>query len=330
MNRELLERALKFYGVLPRKIFDEQKGYRNRSFRVKTIDGEDLNLIFFKSEEGILDRIKRADRLSEVAHLAGLPVRNLFDEKILVMENARHKIYARLYYYLPGETIAWETFTMSHIKTLGWAMSDLHFVWRNVLEELPLATDELMVQNECMSEYFGGKSIQVAMQEKLGVTIEIGEFRKAKRSLRATAKLKAQPLHLDLVRGNLLFLKNDNRSRETWRVGSILLSGVIDFEKAAAGHPILDLARSYAFLVVDVANKPPEKILKYLMESGYRKRGRNDTELDMRLFESLVQFFLVYDFYKFLKHNPYEALQKNHHFVRTRDILIRKNVIKLA
>ncbi|MCL2085369.1 class I tRNA ligase family protein [Candidatus Saccharibacteria bacterium] len=113
-----------------------------------------------------------------------------------------------------------------------------------------------------------------------------------------------------------------------WRVGSVHLSGIIDFEKAALGHPTLDLARSFAFLLVDVPSKPPKKIFKYLIESGYNKRGQSQIDLDPKLFESLANFFLIHDFYKFLRHNPYESLASNHHYLKTRDILLASNMLQ--
>jgi Ser/Thr protein kinase RdoA (MazF antagonist) len=327
MNEGLLRRALKFYGVRPVRIFDGQKGYRNKSFHIRTAGGDDLNLIFFKSEAGILERVKRADRLSEVAYEAGLPVRHLFDRRILVLTGVRGKIYARLYYYLPGETIAWEMFSMNHIKALGWAMSDLHFVWRDFGGELPLAADELLMLNGRMKRYFDDVNVVRAMLGKLGLALEGEIFGDFGQTLETVGKLEAQPLHLDLVRGNLLFGGDGNG---VWRVGNASLAGIIDFEKAAMGHPMLDLARTYAFLMVDVANKTQDRIFKYLIQSGYQKRGRNKIELDIKLFEKTVQFFLMYDFYKFLRHNPYESLSENHHFMQTRDILIQRNVIKLV
>ena len=327
MNEELIKQALSFYGVKPVKIFPEQKGYRNKSFRIKTENREDLNLIFYKSEAGILNRIKRADELSEMAFLNNLPVRHLFDQRILILRNSNRTTYARLYYYLPGTTIAWEMFSMNHMKLLGWAMSDLHFITKDSGVKLPLATDELIEINERMRKYFSNNDIKTAMREKLGISLN--PRKDFETTLEQTARLETQPLHLDLVRGNLLFkstTKNNNSA--TWHISSSTLSGIIDFEKTAAGHPILDLARSYAFLLVDVANKPPEKIFKYLIESGYQKRGQNKIDLDPKLFESLTNFFLTYDFFKFLRHNPYESLSENHHFVRTRNLLIEKRVVK--
>jgi len=324
MNTDLIQQALSFYGIEPAKIFAAQKGYRNKSFHVKTKSGEDLNLILYKSEAGILGRIKRADRLSEAAHQRQLPVRHLFDQRILTLRGPSRTTYARLYHYLPGQSIAWEMFSMDHIKLLGLAMSDLHFALKNSPVKLPPATNELSAIHQRMQSYFARQDVKSAMRTKLNISS--GPDTNFTAALQQVAQLTAQPLHLDLVRGNLLFQKNSKNP--TWRIGSTTLSGIIDFEKAAAGHPILDLARSYAFLLVDVAGKPPAKIFKYLFTSGYQKRGRSQIDLDPKLFQQLTNFFLTYDFYKFLRHNPYESLPLNHHFVRTRDLLTSKRVVK--
>lgn len=330
MNQELASRAAKFYGLKPAKIFAVQKGYRNHSFRVRTSNQDDLNLIFYKSEPGILDRIQRADQLSETAHQKGLPVRRLFDPRILTLQNPHRTIYARLYHYLPGQTIAWEMFSMNHIKLLGWAMSDLHHALQSSPIKLPTAARELTELNQQMIDYFAKPSVKKTLQNKLQLRAATENFQNFNQALTQTARQKPQPLHLDLVRGNLLYKKTPKTNSATWQINSLTLSGIIDFEKAASGAPILDLARSYAFLLVDVAHKSPNKIFKYLVNSGYQKRGQNSITLDPKPFESLTNFFLFHDFYKFLRHNPYESLHQNHHFVQTRNLLLDRKVLKLS
>lgn len=326
----LVRRALEFYGVEAREIGAEQKGYRNRSFRVVTASGEELNLIFYKWEAGILERVKRADALSESVWWAGLPVRHLADERILSLGGDR---IARLYHYLPGRTVAWEMFSMNHMKAMGWAMGDLHGVMAGAeVDGLTDALGELGELAERMERYFSGADVRRAMREKLG--LEWKNFIKFWGStvVEELKKLRFQPLHLDLVRGNLLFGEEKLYKvfGRVWEAGSVRLTGVIDFEKAAMGPRVVDLARSFAFLLVDVAGKSEEKIYKYLVESGYVKRGGGKVDWSGGVWEELVRFFLVYDFYKFLRHNPYEFLAENHHFVRTRDILLARGVLKLV
>ncbi len=48
-----------------------------------------------------------------------------------------------------------------------------------------------------------------------------------------------------------------------------------------------------------------------------------------KVLKALIGFFLLHDFHKFLKHTPYESLEQNHHFVRTRDILIDYGMLRL-
>lgn len=121
---------------------------------------------------------------------------------------------------------------------------------------------------------------------------------------------------MDFVRGNILFEDTD-------------ISGILDFEKTASGHTIVDIARTLAFLLVDCKYKPYDKVDKYFLYSGYQKRGRskdigNDDDRNQ-----FVEMFLFYDLYKFLLHNPYESLRLNEHHVRTKDILVRYGVVLL-
>jgi Ser/Thr protein kinase RdoA (MazF antagonist) len=136
------------------------------------------------------------------------------------------------------------------------------------------------------------------------------------------------PLHMDLVRSNVLFRKKARG--DVLVLDNLALSGILDLEKAAVGHPFFDIARTLAFLLVDCP-KPADKIYKYFLDSGYRKRGGRElkpaTLQGQDMLETLQTLFLMYDFYKFLKQNPYESLSKNHHFKRTTDILCARKVL---
>jgi thiamine kinase-like enzyme len=143
--------------------------------------------------------------------------------------------------------------------------------------------------------------------------------------LKATIKTGPNTiLHMDLVRGNILFIKNSSE-----------IAGVIDFEKVAYGNITFDIARTLAFLMVDCKYKSYDKIYKYFIKSGYNKYGNNGyvpiiintKQSKFYLLDELVKFYLLYDLYKFLKHNPYEYLNNNHHFIRTRDILLEKRIL---
>ena len=69
---------------------------------------------------------------------------------------------------------------------------------------------------------------------------------------------------------------------------------------------------------------------KYFLGSGYRKRGRGTVAFDNKqdILEALITMFLTYDFYKFLRQNPYESLMENHHFIRTERMLRDRGVLQ--
>jgi Ser/Thr protein kinase RdoA (MazF antagonist) len=109
--------------------------------------------------------------------------------------------------------------------------------------------------------------------------------------------------------------------RQTPTAKSLVIGGILDFEKAAIGPTVLDLARTLAFLIVDCKYKPPHQIIRYFINSGYCKRG-NQPLPDMKLLTTLVGMFLCLDLYQFLLHNPYESLEENEHFVRTKKMIV--------
>ena len=119
---------------------------------------------------------------------------------------------------------------------------------------------------------------------------------------------------MDFVRGNILFDGSD-------------ITGILDFEKTAMGHNFVDIARTLAFLMVDCKFKTVDKVVKYFLYSGYHKRGQMKDVGDKAILNQLIEMFLVYDFYKFLRHNPYESLHLNEHYVRTNHILDKRGVI---
>ncbi|MCL2038171.1 phosphotransferase [Candidatus Saccharibacteria bacterium] len=328
ISDDLVVRALLQYGVCPQKVFPRQSGYRNKSFRVSTAE-RDLNLIFFKREPGILERINRADAVSEFVAAKGLPVRRLHDQRTLELRGQNTISYARLYNFLPGATIAWELYTMKHIKLLGQAMSDLHAVLEKSTISLPSAAKRCEELNRRMEEYFSQPNVCRAMAEKLKLDFDDKIFNFFSMAIHKADQSGEQiPLHLDLVRGNVLY--NESSGDDRWQIDDLALSGIIDFENVARGSALFDLARTYAFLLVDCAHKTPEKIYKYLIISGYNKRGMRQIEItrsNETILQNLTRFYLFYDFYKFLRHNPYESLAQNHHFCRTRDILIQKNML---
>lgn len=314
----MIERILAAYGVNDAVIGEPQKGYRNASYRILTMDRvRSHNLMLYKTEPGILARIQNANAVGAAVASADLPARTLADPRILQIAAGERRKYAALYHYLPGKTIPWEAYTMEHIKQLGKTMSDLHAALKRYnVANLPEVAQENLQLNRRMLRYFADSQVAQALAQKLGLQVRTADFTKL---LAATKKLPdQQALHMDFVRGNILF-ENTH------------ITGILDFEKTAKGHILYDIARTLAFLLVDCKYKPEAKVRKYFLQSGYVKRGSNDLRGvkigNFSLLEELTNFFLLHDFYKFLRHNPYEQLSRNEHFVRTKAMLLKRELI---
>lgn len=119
---------------------------------------------------------------------------------------------------------------------------------------------------------------------------------------------------------------DEARPGDMLQLGNVAVSGILDLEKASYGHPVWDVARSLGFLLVDCP-KPADKIFRYFIQSGYRKRA--DQTIALPLLNEALNIFLIYDFYKFLRDNPYESLAQNHHYQGTRDILTKIGMLYL-
>lgn len=320
MNEELIKRIAQRYGVKAASIGSEQKGYRNRSWALVAPNAT-YNLILFKAEPGILARMRRADMVSGFLHNRGMPVRYRIG-KIAKLSDGGTTRYCGLYNYLPGSTITWEGYSMEHIKTLGAAMAQMHTHMAQRTDMLlPNVVDEYQAIHARMARYFTDSNVQDALLRKLNMRMYIPL--NTPKLLHVCKKLPNQrPLHMDFVRGNVLFKDKT-------------ITGILDFEKTAWGHPLFDIARTLAFLLVDCKYKPDYKIRRYFLHSGYQKRGGvqiaqrhvhvNDERWDM--LERLVDMFLTYDLYKFLRHNPYEYLPQNEHFIRTVHILAKRGIV---
>lgn len=315
MSKELVQRILQQYGLTARLVREVEKGYRNHAYAVEIDDNHTFNLIIYKREEGIVEKIRNANRVSDFLAEQGFPARKTADRRIITMKAGDYVKYAALYQYLPGKTIPWEAYTMERIKQLGAAMSDIHALLKKLpQEDLPFVIDECRPLLTRMEKYFAEEGVHDALAGKLGLSVpDTSAFRPA---LTAAIDLPAQTLHMDFVRGNILFSETEKAN----------ITGVLDFEKTAWGPPVFDIARTLAFLLVDCKYKQEPKVRKYFLHSGYNKRGQSSFTPD-ELLEDLVNFFLLHDFYKFLRHNPYESLPQNQHFVRTRNLLLKRNII---
>lgn len=305
-------------------------GYRNSSHIVKTTDGMLMNFILYKNEPGITERIERLNRLGQYLAQQGLPVRSPLDRRILALRGKTVTRYGSLYHYLDGETIPWEAYTKKHIKLLGMALGRFYAFSAGYDGSLPSVVDEYEEIVTRMTRYFEDDTVQHAMREKLQFSLKMPWLKQFHDVLRESAALPGQlPLHMDMVRSNVLF--RDAKLDDTLRIEQLALSGILDLEKAAVGHPMFDIARTLAFLLVDCPKSKAE-IYRYLLDSGYQKRGgRQLSQVCLHsgdLLEQLVTLFLTYDLYKFLRQNPYESLHENHHFVRTVSILKSRQVLQ--
>lgn len=324
MQQATVKRALAQYGLHARSDKPVQKGYRNESYAITLDSGEVVNLLFYKAESDILSKITAANFASEHAAHKGLPTRTLHDPRILQLRSGTYSSYACLYNYLPGSTIPWEAYTMSHIKLVGKALAKLHAALTDTNQAAPNIVDICLQLSSAMQTYFSQSGVQRAMQTKLSTVFTSGVLEALPRLLPASRSTR-QLLHMDFVRGNLLFR---TAGRHTDLVeGSVELSGIIDFEKVATGPSMFDIARTLAFLLVDCKHKTKQQVYKYFLHSGYYKRG-GGTIVDPQQLEQLTSFYLVHDLYKFLKHNPYESLLQNEHYGRTRDILIERKLLE--
>jgi Ser/Thr protein kinase RdoA (MazF antagonist) len=322
---KLLLKISKKYDLEEVNFLSPQKGYRNESHPLQLKDGQVFNLIIHKGEPDALAKIKAANFVSGYLAKSGFPTRVLIDKRIVQIKSKKITKYCLLYSYLPGRTIPWEAYTMKHIKNLGATISDMHGALAHLdpANLLPHVSSIYPGLLDKMIKYFSLDGVKLAMLAKLKTRLDLDVLEKLKNLIRISTQLPLQqPLHLDFVRGNILF--DQTKSRQ------LVISGILDFEKTAVGNTIFDIARTLAFLLVDCKFKPEAKIRKYFLESGYNKRGQSNftqplvdiNGTKVNLFEELVSFYLLYDFYKFLLHNPYEFLAQNEHYLRTRDYLV--------
>jgi hypothetical protein len=327
---ELVKRIVRLYGLRATVILPSSKGYRNDSTPVILQDGSLLNVIIYKREPGIVETIKRADTVSDFLAERGQPTRHTLSKKIAVLGQGGTARYANIYDYLPGTTIPWEAYSKGHIKAIGAGMSAMHALLASFDSlQLPNVEDIYGATLDRMSHYFADQNVNTAIHEKLQINFDYTKLSMYATILKHCKRSAArQALHMDYVRGNILF-------SDTKVDGLPMISGILDFEKTAFGHPLFDIARTLAFLLVDCKYKTSEKVTKYFLDSGYSKRGeapilrvtitigaeRHD------LLALLLDMFLLHDFYKFLRHNPYDHLAQNEHYVRTRDILISRGLI---
>src|ERR1700683_4178866 len=329
-EQEIIGRLIAGYSLNYRHVLAPQHGYRNRSYPVMLADGTTANLILYKSDPDILERIKRADAVSNFLSDRDWPTRRTLDPRIAVLRTPAGRLkYAALYNYLPGETIPWEAYTRRHLKLLGATLGNLHaeLAGQTFRPQLPEVTTEYLAIVHRMQSYFAQVPVTTALELKLGLGPPRHLARLESILAVCTNLPHRQPLHLDFVRSNILFTGPND---------ALKISGILDFEKTAFGHPVFDIARTLAFLLADSKFKSEYHIRKYFLKSGYQKHGGaafrtpwlQTGSRRLNLLEELINLFLLHDFYKFLRHNPYESLGQNEHFARTRTLLEQRQLLR--
>lgn len=306
------------YGIKFTEIkYHSSKGYRNKNL-ILVSGSNTYNLVIYKNEKNILKTIRHSNLFYKYLNKNSIFTREIVktlngkDTLLVNINGIRH--YACLYSYIQGSTIPWESWSKTHLKTLGKTIANIHSLTlpKEALSFLLITQIESNHLNE-MTKYFLNNSVSKSIKDKLSITINFKaeDFQFIFNSLEHNKNYRL--LHMDLVRGNLIW---NNKT----------LNGIIDCEKVCIGAPEFEIARTLAFLLVDCKYKTANEVYNYFFKRGYLKRIRLKNS---KYLNSLMDYYLIYDFYKFLKHNPYEFLEKNEHFLRTRFILIKRKILIL-
>ncbi|MBN2015383.1 phosphotransferase [Candidatus Dojkabacteria bacterium] len=323
------------YGLEQCKLKRLKGGFRNICFKVSSQKG-DFVLIVYKDEPEIKKTIINAHLVAKLLQEKEFPTRiplttkGGHEYKRFKFGNCYH--YVALYKLLEGSTIPWEAYTRRHLKSMGKTFSDMHYALKKIYNS-HLITHNLsnwadITQREitAMEEYF--KGVEPWTSKKLKVRLNWERIKRVFETItkrEATSEKRESILHYDFVRGNILFSEEFDSSLDIYPI-----TGILDFEKTCIGPEIADIARTLAFLIIDCKYKSEETIRKRFLISGYERRGRNKlpfANLSDPLLENLMAFFWLRDFWKFLVHNPYEYLYMNEHYIRTKDRLVKAELI---
>lgn len=326
------------YGLKVREVRKLEGGFRNQCFRLISDKGKFV-LIIYKNDKDIKTIIQNAHLVAKFLSEKNLPTRiPIVTER--GREYFRYKFadgyhYAALYNFLEGETIPWEGYTRRHLKSIGKTLSDMPYTFLKFQNsQLQLIKTKLpkwkgITRNEmsAMRKYF--KEVEPWILKKLKVSLNWKGIQKTFGSIEQQIERSNEQeniLHYDFVRGNILFSRKLNKALDIYPI-----IGILDFEKVCLGPEVADIARTLAFLIIDCKFKDEETIRKRFLLSGYDKRGKNKlpfSEMNNPFLESLLKFFWLRDFWKFLVHSPYEYLYMNEHYVRTRDRLVKVNLLQ--
>lgn len=254
-----------------------------------------------------------------------IPINSRFNTEFetAIFEDGNH--FISVYNYLDGVSIPWESYTRRHIKSIGKTLSDMHFCLKNLnSSNFDSIWDILHKEIEWMNFYF--KNVEKWIEKKLEIKINWQKVNSLFKSIEKNKNSITEKciLHYDFVRGNILFSKELNKELDIFPV-----NGILDFEKVCVGPRIFDTARSLSFLIVDCKYKNESTVRKRFLISGYEKRGKYKLP-DLTLLQPLIEYHWLVDFWKFLVHNPYEHLEMNEHYKRTRNLLIKSKLLKIV
>lgn len=315
-----LKRISEIYNIdFERVELYSESGYRNKNIKLIS-NNKTFNFVIYKNDIQDIQRIDAINSFSN--HLSNLkfPTRKTIKtakgESVIKVAFKNKNYLACLYNYLDGHTIPWEEWNRKHLTLLGQFMATMHIEAQEYKKEgLRLQKKIINKLIERQEDYFERYGIADAINSKLGVSLNKKKIDKLFKLVGELDEKDETILHMDLVRGNVLFKEENN---------NVKLSGVIDFEKVAIGSIEYDLARTFAFLLVDCKFKAPKEIENYFLKS-YLKIYKN--KIDKKKFQILVNFFLLFDMYKFLIYTPFEALNNNEHFIRTKNLLISTGML---
>ncbi len=324
-----------------KKITRLEGGFRNRCFKIDSNKGKYI-FIIYKNEYGVKKAILNAHFVARLLKLkrfkTRVPILAINGSEVVKINFQEGYHYCALYNYLEGKTIPWEAYTRRHLKAIGKTLSDIH--WHLLLKGNKLIRfnmlsvgknfqnwqDVTKMEIRQMRSYL--KNVEPWIQKKLKVKLAWEKieniFLKLARN-RCLDKGFLSVIHYDFLRGNILFSNKLDKKNDLYPI-----VGILDFEKVCIGPVIADIARTLAFLLIDVKYKQDKEIRKRFLLSGYEKRGKSDLPFsniyDYNL-EVLLKYFWLRDFWKFLENNPYESLHLNEHYLRTRDKLSETGIL---
>lgn len=336
------------YSIIPKdcdtlNIVEYPQGYMNHVFEVKFSSKEDplastkksvvviYNSMRYKGDEWkqFLTAISAiGEYLTQEGYVCRNAVKNLDGDYISTISLDKSGLhFLGVYDYIEGKTIEWNGYTRRHLRAIGEAMAKMHVLLelRNIQKEYAAIKqwqDYFAQDNQRLLSYLKLNAPHVL--RKVGLKIDfdrlndlIAELKNLSES--QTTLAQNQLIHCDFVRGNILFTGKK-------LVNTYEIAGILDFEKMLYGPVEVDLARTYAFLLVDCQYKTADEVNKYFLEEGYGLLGRGRNYSISYLNRYMVYFWLR-DFWKFLECNPYESLVQNYHFNKTVEILLRKKFL---